>query len=82
MVEQLGAMCRAAANVSIATANHTAEKKGAFTLALSGGSTPKALSSLLTTDRDLHARVPLQRHVPPDHPGSNHRAELLDPSTF
>jgi 6-phosphogluconolactonase len=64
------------------TANQAVEKKGAFTVALSGGSTPKALYSLMTTDRDLNSRVPWQkidfffgdeRHVPPDHPDSNYR---------
>jgi 6-phosphogluconolactonase len=69
--------------VFIATANHAVEKKGSFTVALSGGSTPKALYSLLTSDRDLNSRVPWQktdfffgdeRHVPPDHPDSNYRS--------
>jgi 6-phosphogluconolactonase len=82
IVSDAGALSRAAADVFIAAANHAVEKKGAFTVALSGGSTPKALYSLLTTDRDLNARVPWQkidfffgdeRHVPPDHADSNYR---------
>ena len=77
------ALSRAAADVFVAAANHAVEKKGAFTVALSGGSTPKALYSLLTTDLALNARVPWQkidfffgdeRHVPPDHDDSNYRA--------
>jgi 6-phosphogluconolactonase len=83
IVSDAAALSRAAADVFIAGANHAVEKKGAFTVALSGGSTPKDLYSLLTSDRDLRARVPWQqiyfffgdeRHVPPDHPDSNYRA--------
>jgi 6-phosphogluconolactonase len=82
IVSDAAALSRAAADLFIAAANHAVEKKGAFAVALSGGSTPKALYSLLTTDRDLNARVPWQkidfffgdeRHVPPDHADSNYR---------
>jgi 6-phosphogluconolactonase len=82
IVSDAAALPRAASDVFIAAANHAVGKKGAFTVALSGGSTPKALYSLLTTDRDLNARVPWQkidfffgdeRHVPPDHEDSNYR---------
>jgi 6-phosphogluconolactonase len=53
--------------------------QGRFTVALSGGSTPRALYSLLAKD---HANFPWartyfffgdERHVPPDHPDSNYR---------
>lgn len=83
IVSDAAALARAVADVFIATANQAMEKKGAFTVALSGGSTPKALYSLLTTDRDLNSRVPWQkidfffgdeRHVPPDHADSNYRS--------
>jgi 6-phosphogluconolactonase len=83
IVSDAAALARAVADVFIATANHAVEKKGSFTVALSGGSTPKALYSLLTADRDLNSRVPWQkidfffgdeRHVPPDHPDSNYRS--------
>jgi 6-phosphogluconolactonase len=83
VVSDASALSRAAAGLFIAAANHAVEKKGGFTVALSGGSTPKALYSLLATDRDLSARVPWQkidfffgdeRHVPPDHADSNYRA--------
>jgi 6-phosphogluconolactonase len=83
IVSDAAALARAVADVFIATANHAVEKKGSFTVALSGGSTPKALYSLLTSDRDLNSRVPWQktdfffgdeRHVPPDHPDSNYRS--------
>jgi 6-phosphogluconolactonase len=82
VVSDAAALARAAADVFIAAANQAVETNGAFTVALSGGSTPKALYSLLTNDRDLNARVPWQkidfffgdeRHVPPDHADSNCR---------
>ncbi|HYL79732.1 MAG TPA: 6-phosphogluconolactonase, partial [Candidatus Acidoferrum sp.] len=55
-----------------------------FTVALSGGSTPKALFRLLAGEGDgsFRGRVPWnraqvfwgdERHVPPDHPDSNYR---------
>lgn len=57
--------------------------RGLFTVALSGGSTPKALYSLLASEADSFlARVPWdkihffwgdERHVPPDHSDSNYR---------
>ena len=83
IVSDAAALSRAAADVFIDAAHHAVEKKGAFSVALSGGSTPKALYSLLTADRGLNARVPWQkidfffgdeRHVPPDHVDSNYRA--------
>ena len=58
---------------------HTAvAQRGKFSVALSGGSTPKSLYQLLATD----PKVPWdktyfffgdERHVPPDHPESNYR---------
>ena len=83
IVSDSAALARAAADAFIAAANHAVERKGGFTVALSGGSTPKALYALLTTDHDLTGRVPWQkidfffgdeRHVPPDHADSNYRA--------
>ena len=53
---------------------------GPFTVALSGGSTPKLLYQLLADQ--FHTQVPWsrtqffwsdERHVPPDHPDSNYR---------
>jgi 6-phosphogluconolactonase len=53
-----------------------------FRVALSGGSTPKTLYTLLATDAALRAQVPWdktqfffgdERHVPPDHKDSNYR---------
>ena len=55
-------------------------QKGRFTVALSGGSTPKALYQILA--EEFREQVPWpnvhffwsdERHVPPDHPDSNYR---------
>jgi 6-phosphogluconolactonase len=52
---------------------------GRFTVALSGGSTPRGLYSLLVKDHATFAwnKTSLffgdERHVPPDHPDSNYR---------
>lgn len=65
-------------------AQSAVDSKGRFTVALSGGSTPKALYSLLA-ERTAQKRSPDipwskihlffgdERHVPPDHPDSNFR---------
>src|SRR5215204_3497990 len=59
----------------------TLAQKDFFTVALSGGSTPKILYQLLA-DEPFRAQVPWsrthffwsdERHVPPDHPDSNYR---------
>jgi 6-phosphogluconolactonase len=51
---------------------------GKFAVALSGGSTPKTLYSLLATRSDIPWTQTYfffgdERHVPPDHPDSNYR---------
>jgi 6-phosphogluconolactonase len=57
-------------------------EKGSFEVVLAGGSTPKALYSLLVNDPTLRLQVPWdkmhlffgdERHVAPDHPDSNFR---------
>ena len=72
---------RAAQEFSQAAASAVREK-GSFNVALAGGSTPKALYSLLVNDPTLRSQVPWdkmhlffgdERHVPPDHPDSNFR---------
>ncbi len=82
IVADAAALARAAAEVFIATATRAVKLNGKFAVALSGGSTPKALYSLLTTDKTLQSQVPWQqtyfffgdeRHVPPDHADSNFR---------
>lgn len=74
---------RIAADEFVRQAEQTVQAKGLFTVALSGGSTPKKLYSLLASEADsFRARVPWdkshffwgdERHVPPDHPDSNYR---------
>lgn len=71
---------RAAAVVFVKLANAAVQAKGSFTVALSGGSTPKGMHSLLAAE--FASAVPWnkifffwgdERHVPPDHPDSNYR---------
>ena len=73
-------LARGAAEYFVARSAEAVAKKGFFTVALSGGSTPKALYQLLA--ESFHDQVPWsrthffwsdERHVPPDHPDSNYR---------
>jgi 6-phosphogluconolactonase len=59
-------------------ASQSVREHGRFTVALSGGSTPRGLYSLLAQDRALPWEKICffwgdERHVPPDHPDSNYR---------
>jgi 6-phosphogluconolactonase len=74
------AIARRAAEEFVKMAQSAVSRKGSFTVALSGGSTPKLLYSLLATDADLRAKVPWdkmhlffgdERHVGPDDEQSN-----------
>lgn len=77
------ALARGAAEHFVARSAAAVAQKGVFTVALSGGSTPKALYQLLAgTDEPFRAQIPWsqthffwsdERHVPPDHPDSNYR---------
>ncbi len=71
---------QAAAKMFVSKANAAVERQGRFTVALSGGSTPKGLYTLLATD--FQSSIPWERifffwgderHVPPGHPDSNYR---------
>jgi len=76
-------LARGAAEYFVARSGEAVAQKGFFTVALSGGSTPKILYELLADpDEIFHAKVPWsrthffwsdERHVPPDHPDSNYR---------
>jgi 6-phosphogluconolactonase len=75
-------LSRAAASEFIRQGRRAVQEKGQFSVALSGGSTPKSLYSLLVNDSSLRKEVPWdqthffwgdERHVPPDHPESNYR---------
>ena len=71
---------QAAAVEFAARASEAVRTRGRFTIALSGGSTPKGLYTLL--GNDVVPSIPWgricffwgdERHVPPDHPDSNYR---------
>lgn len=74
------ALFRAAADEFTKLAADAVRKNGRFTVALSGGSTPRSLFSLLATD--YKSVIPWkqvlffwgdERHVPPDSPESNYK---------
>jgi 6-phosphogluconolactonase len=75
-------LSQAAATEFVRHAQEAVQTKGFFTVALSGGSTPKSLYARLADEASLRAAVPWdkvhffwgdERHVPPDHPESNYR---------
>jgi 6-phosphogluconolactonase len=74
------AIARRAAEEFVKMAQSAVRQNGSFSVALSGGSTPKLLYSLLAKDAELRATVPWdkmqlffgdERHVGPDDPQSN-----------
>ena len=83
ILEDLQQVAQATADEFISRCRRAIEHHGRFTVALSGGSTPKALHAVLVerTKKDPKvidwSRVVVffgdERHVPPDHPDSNFR---------
>lgn len=81
--EDLQQVASAAADEFVARAKRAIQHHGRFTAALSGGSTPKTMHTILAErsakDPKLvdWSRVQIlfgdERHVPPDHPDSNYR---------
>jgi 6-phosphogluconolactonase len=77
------ALSRAAADEFLRAARAAIEQRGRFLVALSGGSTPKAMFGLLAADEaagrnalpwdEVQVFFGDERHVPPDHPESNYR---------
>jgi 6-phosphogluconolactonase len=76
------AIAKRAAQEFAQAAAAAVQQKGTFSVALAGGSTPRALYSLLATDAALRSQVPWdkihlffgdERHVGPDHADSNFR---------
>jgi 6-phosphogluconolactonase len=76
------AIARLAADKFVELAQAAVNERGAFSVALAGGSTPKLLYSLLATDSGLRAKVPWdkmhlffgdERHVGPEDAQSNFR---------
>ena len=83
ILSNLQELTQRAAEGFVHQAAEAVQAKRFFTVALSGGSTPKGLYSLLADENDLYrAKVEWdkihffwgdERHVPPDHPESNYR---------
>src|SRR5579884_2678046 len=78
------AVAREATRRFLTRAAEAIERQGRFTVALSGGSTPRALYELLAGPEAAALGPPMawdrahlfwgdERYVPPDHPDSNYR---------
>jgi 6-phosphogluconolactonase len=82
IVSNADELTRAAAAAFVERAARAVQARGIFSVALSGGTTPRSIYSLLASDASMRARVPWERthffwgderHVPPDHADSNYR---------
>jgi 6-phosphogluconolactonase len=83
VLDDASAVARAAAEQIASRAERSVAGSGRFSIALSGGSTPKRLYALLADPLEPYrARIPWdrvhvffgdERHVPPDDPQSNYR---------
>ena len=82
ILSNIDAIARRAAQEFVQSATKAVSEKGSFMVALSGGSTPKILYSLLANDAALRAQLPWdkmylyfgdERSVGPDDPDSNFR---------
>jgi 6-phosphogluconolactonase len=82
IVNDLVEICRTAADEIVHRAKQTPSALKPFSIALSGGTTPKGLHTLLASDPAVRDRLPWhqlhffwvdERHVRPDHPQSNYR---------
>ena len=82
VLSNIDAIAKRAAQDFLQSATQAVSEKGSFTVALSGGSTPKVLYSLLATDAALRSQLPWdkmfmyfgdERSVGPDHADSNFR---------
>ena len=78
----INALSRAAAATIVAHMVESLQTSEVYSIALSGGSTPRPLYELLAKDAILQQQIPWERihffwgderHVPPDHPDSNYR---------
>jgi len=76
------AISRAAAETIIKDISDCLQAQDTYSIALSGGSTPRRLYELLANDAKLQVQIPWdrvhffwgdERHVPPNHPDSNYR---------
>jgi len=82
IVADVDAMSRAATETIVAHISESLQTRDVFSIALSGGSTPRRLYALLANDAKLREQILWERvhffwgderHVPPDHPESNYR---------
>jgi 6-phosphogluconolactonase len=82
IVAGINELFRRGAEEFVFAAKEAIAARGSFTVALSGGSTPKGLFSLLATEEQLRSNVQWdkidffwgdERHVPPDNAESNYR---------
>ena len=82
IVKDLGEISRTAADMIVRQSNETVSPAKPFTIALSGGSTPRRLYERLGREPSVRTSLPWknchffwgdERHVPPDHSQSNYR---------
>jgi 6-phosphogluconolactonase len=79
IVPDNAALAQAAAQEFHRMAEAAVQERGRFSVALSGGNTPRAIYSLLASEHKklpwdcIHVFFGDERHVPPDHPDSNFR---------
>lgn len=82
IVADAEAMCQAAAETLVQHIGKTLQTNDVYSIALSGGSTPRRLYALLADDPKFYRQIPWkrihffwgdERHVPPDHSDSNYR---------
>ena len=82
IVADAEAMSRTAAETIVNHISESLQTRDVYSIALSGGSTPRRLYGLLADDPGLSARISWdrvhffwgdERHVPPDHPESNYQ---------
>lgn len=81
IVADADSMGRAAAEKLVEHISESLQTHDIYSIALSGGSTPRRLYRLLAGDTELRGKIPWkrvhffwgdERHVPPDHPDSNY----------
>ena len=79
IVPDSSALARTAAQEFHRVAEAAIQERGRFSVALSGGNTPRSVYSLLASEHKqlpwdrIHVFFGDERHVPPDHPDSNFR---------
>ena len=81
ILPDVSTIAQKAAAIFVGAAQQAVRERGVFRVAMAGGSTPKALHAVLTSD-SFRSQLPWdkmqiffgdERHVPPDHSDSNYR---------